>query len=203
MESTLAVSQDDHDKVYQLIMAGWGAQAVRTLAALSVAENLAAGPLSAGQIAERESSDLDMTYRVLRAGAALGLLEYDAATQMFSGTTALEVLQKDSPFCLKHYAQVANSDAFWLPGLRLPETVKRGENQVTEVLGCSVTRIWPAWSSTFPQSCSVWPNMRGDAVSRNGWREWRATSSSRCPPPTCTSSSSCCTTWTTGHAHES
>jgi hypothetical protein len=129
--------RDDHDRVFELIMAGWGSQAVRTLAALSVAEHLAAGPLSAADIAARESSDADMTYRVLRAGVALGLLEYDAEAALFAGTAMLSVLHEDSPVCLKHYAQAAISDAFWLPALRLPETVMRGENYVTEMLGSS------------------------------------------------------------------
>jgi hypothetical protein len=49
----------------------------------------------------------------------------------------LRVLHKDSPLCLKHYAQAAISDAFWLPALRLPEAVMRGQNYVTEMLGSS------------------------------------------------------------------
>jgi SAM-dependent methyltransferase len=137
MQSQISNSQANFDMVYQLIMAGWGAQAVRTLASLSVAEQLASGPASAEQIAERASSDPDMTYRVLRAGAALGLLQYDATHKVFAGTPMLEVLHKDSPFCLKHYALAGLSATFWLPALRLPETVIRGQNYATEVLGCS------------------------------------------------------------------
>ena len=131
-------SQDDHDKVFEMILAGWATQAVRTLAALSVAEHLAAGPLTAHQIAERESSDPDMTYRVLRAGAAMGLLEYDADAAVFSGTRMLQVLHKDSPVSLKHFAQSAPAETYWWPLVHMPETVARGKNYVTEVLGGSV-----------------------------------------------------------------
>lgn len=130
-------SMDDHDKVFELIMAGVGSQAVRTMAAMSVAEHLADGPLSAGQVAERESSDPGMTYRVLRAGVALGLLEYDPDAGLFSGTTTLGVLHKDAPACLKHYALAGISDAFWLPLVRMPDTVARGGNYVQEMLGSS------------------------------------------------------------------
>jgi len=132
------MSQDDHDKIFEMILAGWATQAVRTLAALSVAEHLEAGPLSAHQIAGRESSDPDMTYRVLRAGAAMGLLEYDADAAVFSGTRMLRVLHKDSPVSLKHFAQSAPAETYWLPLVHMPETVARGENYVTEVLGGSV-----------------------------------------------------------------
>ena len=50
-------AREDHDKMFQLIMAAWGSQVIRTLAVLSVAEHLEAEPLTAKQIAERESSD--------------------------------------------------------------------------------------------------------------------------------------------------
>ena len=137
MHSEISASQTDHDRVYNLIMAGWAAQTVRTLASLSVAEHVSSGPLSAAQIAELASSNPDMTYRVLRAGAALGLLTYDADEAEFSGTPALQVLHKDSPLCLKHYAMATLSDTYWLPTLRMPETVARGRNHVVEVLGCT------------------------------------------------------------------
>ncbi|GBG38742.1 methyltransferase [Mycobacterium montefiorense] len=130
-------SQADFDTVYQQILAGWGAQTVRTLACLSVAEALASGPLSAEEIAERASSDPDMTYRLLRAGAALGFLRYDETDKEFSGTPMLQVLHEDSQYCLKHYAMAGLSAAFWLPALQLPDTVIRGENFVSDVLGCS------------------------------------------------------------------
>src|SRR2546429_5283091 len=90
-------AQAHHDKMFQLIMAAWGSQAIRTLASLSVAEHLESEALTAQQIAGRESSDPAMTYRVLRAGVALGVLEYDAATQAFSSTPMLQVLHEDSP----------------------------------------------------------------------------------------------------------
>jgi O-methyltransferase domain len=133
-----SVGLDEHDGVYRLIMAGWGAQVVRTLAEMDVAEHLEPGPLAADQIAERASSDPDMTYRVLRAGAALGLLDYDQATGKFSGNSRLNILHEKSPLTLKHYARAAAGPAFWLPALRLSDTVRRGHNYVEETLGANV-----------------------------------------------------------------
>ena len=138
MRSTTSAAQEEYDELYRLIMAGWGSQAVRTLASLSVAEHLDGGSLTAEQIAERACSDPSMTYRVLRAGVALGLLEYDNVTKAFSGTSRLEILHADSPFTLKHYAQAAPGPAFWLPALRLPDTVRRGSNYAEETLGGNV-----------------------------------------------------------------
>jgi hypothetical protein len=144
MRSATSAAQQDHDEVYRLIMAGWGSQVVRTLASLSVAEHLDGGSLTAEQIAQRASSDAHMTYRVLRAGVTLGLLEYDNATRAFTGTSRLEILHPDSPFTLKHYAQASPGPAFWLPALRLPDTIRRGSNYVEEALG---TSVWEFFAS--------------------------------------------------------
>jgi hypothetical protein len=79
-----------------------------------------------------------LTYRLLRAGAALGFLEYSADTEQFTGTSLLDVLRKDAPLSLKYYAQSAPGPAFWLPNLFMPETVKRGATCVVEALGSTV-----------------------------------------------------------------
>jgi ubiquinone/menaquinone biosynthesis C-methylase UbiE len=111
---------------------------VRTLATLSVAEELQEGSLTADQLAERVSSEPDMTFRVLRAAVALGLLTYHDADRTFAGTPRLETLCGDSAFTLKNYALTAGGPSFWLPAQYLPQTVRRGENYVEEVLGGDV-----------------------------------------------------------------
>ncbi len=137
MEQSNAATREEHDAVYRLIMAGWGTQVTRTLASLSVAEHFGAGPLSAGQVADRVSSDPDMTFRLLRAATAMGFLTYEPDTSQFSGTAMLDVLRGDSAFSLKHYAQAGPSEAFWLPSLRLTDTVLHGRNHAEDVLGCT------------------------------------------------------------------
>jgi hypothetical protein len=133
-----------HDHVFRLIMAAWGSQTVRAIAALSVAEHLGSGRLTADEIARRESSDPAMTYRLLRAGVALGLLTHDAATGTFAGTSALTVLHEESPMSLKHYAQAAIGPAFWATAAHLPETVRRGHNQTRAVLGSDLFTYFAA-----------------------------------------------------------
>jgi hypothetical protein len=130
-------AREDHDSVYRLIMAGWGSQVVRTLAAFSIAEHLAAAPLTSAEIAERLSSDPGMTYRLMRAATALGLLAYEPGTGRFTGTPMLDVLHGDSPLSLKHYAQTVGSDVFWLPSMRLQDAVQQGRNYAEEALGCT------------------------------------------------------------------
>jgi SAM-dependent methyltransferase len=137
MEPTNTATREEHEAVYRLIMAGWGTQVTRTLAFLSVAEHFEAGPLTARQIADRLSSDPDMTFRLLRAATAMGYLAFDPDTSQFSGTAMLDVLRGDSALSLKHYALTAASEVFWLPSLRLTDTVLQGRNHAEEVLGCT------------------------------------------------------------------
>jgi hypothetical protein len=136
-EKTLT-DHDEHDEVYRLIMAGWGSQVIGALSALSVAEHLAGHSLTAHQIAERACTDPDGTFRVLRAGVALGFLDYESSTKTFTGTEKLAILHVDCPFTLKHYAQTVTGRAFWLPAMRLTETVRRGGNYAEETLGGDV-----------------------------------------------------------------
>lgn len=127
--------EKDVSKVYNLILAGFGSQAVRALALLSVAEHLADGPLTADEIAERESTDVAATYRLLRAAAALELLDQDADTGAFRSTPALEVLHADHESSLKYFARSAASPLFWLPALRLPDALRDGQPQTVAALG--------------------------------------------------------------------
>ena len=133
-----ASTRDDHDKVFQMIMASLGSQVVRTLALMSVAEHLHGAALTAEEIAVRESSDPALTYRLLRAGAALGFLEYHADTGQFTGTSLLGVLREDSPLSLKYYAQAAAGPAFWLTNMLMPQAVMEGSTRVVDALGSSV-----------------------------------------------------------------
>jgi hypothetical protein len=128
-------SPSDHSRLFEMIMGSIQTQAVRTLASMSVAEHLADGPLGADEIAKRASTDPRMTYRLLRAGVAFGLLTYDEDTSTFAGTPMLGLLHQDAPVTLKHYAIGAPSRGFWLPALHFPETVASGANHVEEALG--------------------------------------------------------------------
>lgn len=133
-----AAGYDEHDELAILILAGYGAQVVRSFANLSIAEHLADGPLTAKQLAGHASSDPDMTYRLLRAGVSLGLLEYDRTTEAFAPTSRLGILHQDSPFTLKHFAQAAAGPAFWQTSIRLADSVRRGRNYVEETLGADL-----------------------------------------------------------------
>jgi O-methyltransferase domain/Dimerisation domain len=131
-------SMTEWEQMYDLIMAGWASQAVRALAALSVAEHLSAGPLTADQLAERESCDATAMYRLLRAATSLDLVRYDDDDQTFNGTPLLAALDGRSPVSLKNYAQAAIGPAFWLPAANLIDAVRQGTPQARDALGTEV-----------------------------------------------------------------
>lgn len=130
--------QDYFGEVYRLIMAAWGSQAIRCLAALSIAEHLDTEALSAQEIAARERVDHRTLYRLLRAGAAMGWLAYDGRNQTFSTTPMLRILHGEAPASLKHYAQATLGPTCWLPAGHAPDAIALGRNQAEEALGTSV-----------------------------------------------------------------
>jgi hypothetical protein len=100
-----------------------------------VAEHLEEGPLGVEQLANRQSVDSAMLYRLLRVGVAMDLLDYDNESQTFSTTPMLRVLHEDAPESLKHYAQALTGPAFWLTAERTPQAIAVGKNQSVDVLG--------------------------------------------------------------------
>jgi len=109
-------------------------QAIRALVELSVADHLAEGPLTAAEIAQREGSALDSTYRLMRAGVAIGLLTIDD-DERFHSTALLGTVRKDNPRSLRGFALGLTNAAHWLPWGRFVTTVRTGRNQTEEVLG--------------------------------------------------------------------
>ena len=78
-----------------MITGFWVSQLVRAVAELNLAEHLADGSLSAAELAEREGSEPDSTFRLLRAAAALGLLIRDEHHR-FHSTPLLATLRRDA-----------------------------------------------------------------------------------------------------------
>ena len=81
----------------------WISQALRAFAELSIADHLAEGPLTAAEIAQREGSAPETTYRLMRAGVPLGLLTMHP-DKRFQATALLDTLRKDAPGSLRNLA---------------------------------------------------------------------------------------------------
>lgn len=123
--------------MFEIITSYWRTQIVRAFADLSVPDRLAAGPLTAAQVAELADSDLSATYRLLRAGASLGLLSYEGEGR-FANTALGEVLRADVPGSMRKMAMVHGAHAFWRCWEHLPTAVRTGAAQTDLALGMSV-----------------------------------------------------------------
>ncbi|MFC0112035.1 methyltransferase [Kibdelosporangium aridum] len=107
-----------------------------TFADLNVAEHLAAGPLTAADIAVKEAADPGYTFRLLRAGVTLGLVTY--ADGRFASTSLLGTLRADAPNSLRHLAQAWTAPGHWGPWAALTDAVRAGASQAEAVLGCGI-----------------------------------------------------------------
>src|SRR5690242_20747069 len=65
----------------------WSCWTVSAIADLSIADHLAAGSLTAAEVASRANSDPDTTLRLMRAGVAVGLLTQETDSRF--GSTPL------------------------------------------------------------------------------------------------------------------
>jgi hypothetical protein len=117
-----------------MITGNWVSQIVRAAADLSLADHVAQGPITAEEVAERESSDPRTTYRLMRACASLGLLTY-VGERRFGGTGLSELLRTDAPVSLREMALTLGAHGHWQCWGLFPEAVRRGETQMPAALG--------------------------------------------------------------------
>jgi ubiquinone/menaquinone biosynthesis C-methylase UbiE len=82
------------EHINQLICGYWKSQCLYVAAKLGIADLLANGPLSVGQLAERTGMHAPSLYRVLRALASLGVFSEERAKR-FRLTPAAEILRSD------------------------------------------------------------------------------------------------------------
>jgi hypothetical protein len=108
---------DAYDEMMEMILGFWVSQTIRTIADWSLADHLAAGALTAGEIARREGSAVETTVRLLRAGVGLGLMTVSADGR-FHATERLATLRTDAPGSLRPIALSFIDPEFWMQSLR-------------------------------------------------------------------------------------
>ncbi|PWG12178.1 methyltransferase [Streptomyces sp. V2] len=124
-------------QVLQIITAGWLAQAVSATAELGVADTLADGPRTVAEIAAATDTHAPSLYRLLRAGADIGLFtEHD--DKVFELTPLGDTLRTDSPASLRNFAIWTGLPAERYAWAGLADAVRTGHTAFPEVLGKSV-----------------------------------------------------------------
>ena len=132
----------------------WISQIVHALAAFSVADRLAQGPLAADDLARLASANPDAMFRLLRAAASLGIVAHNAKGQ-FESTAMLATLRRDAPASLRGFALSAPAPGHWLPWGRFVEAVRTGERQTVPALGEEIFDYYaktPGESEAFTQA---------------------------------------------------
>jgi len=148
---------DDYERMMRMIRGFHLTQVIGAVATYSIADELAKGPASAAQIAERRSINPDATARLLRTCTALGLMTSDGHGR-FKATPLLDTLRSDTPQSLRAVAISLSSTPFWLTWGRFADAMKTGTKQSVAALG---EEIWEYFSSHPDEAEMMARAMRG------------------------------------------
>ncbi|AQZ65180.1 O-methyltransferase [[Actinomadura] parvosata subsp. kistnae] len=100
------------EHVHRLLSGFWHSQIIFVLARLRVADELAAGPRSAHDVAAAVGADPGALLRVLRAAATLGLMA-ETEPDHYRMTEAGACLRSDSPTAIRELAVAYGSPTVW------------------------------------------------------------------------------------------
>jgi hypothetical protein len=119
--------------VLRLLTGGWVARAVEVVATLGVADELAAGPLPAADLAARTGTDADALDRLLRALMPAGL--FTVSGDRYALTPAGDCLRSDVPGSVRPYAVMLGSEEIQRSWQGLGRTVRTGDTAFDAVYG--------------------------------------------------------------------
>ncbi len=124
---------DVHQQVMDMILGFWASQTLRAIADFSVADHLAAGGLTAAEVAAREGTAVDITYRLMRAGVGLGLMTTDADGRFYD-TERLATLRKDAPRSLRALTLSFTDPGQWRQWEGFVESLRYGHRESSSAL---------------------------------------------------------------------
>jgi SAM-dependent methyltransferase len=133
-ESVSGPSEDAHPRMFDMLFGFTVSQIVRVAVELSLAEHLADGPLTADEVAGREGSAPDTTFRLMRGCVAIGLLTVDPDGR-FRETPLLNTLHRNTPRSMRDLALTVTNRAYWLPWTTFGASVRLGHSQAHDALG--------------------------------------------------------------------
>ena len=122
----------------QLLMGYRATQAIHVAASLGIPDLLADGPRQSDDLAREAGADPDALYRLLRALAAIGVLEEDDERR-FALTPLGEPLRTDVPGSLHGWALLDRSAEYWRSWGNLEHSIRTGENSFRALHG---TDVW-------------------------------------------------------------
>lgn len=142
-----------NDLLRRKIMGYLVSQAIMAVTQLDVADHLAAGPVSADQLAARVGADPGALYRFLRVLAAEGLF-VENADGTFALTELGSLLRSDIPGSLRHFVTLMGGEAY-LAWSAAAHSLRTGQPAFEAVHGKPMfewLRDNPAASATFNEA---------------------------------------------------
>src|SRR5689334_17771908 len=120
-----------------------GSQALLVATELGIADHLAAGPLSAAELAMRTATDAGALQRLMRALCALGVFT-EQASGCFAHNSVSGLLRSDVEGSFNAVVQFAASPARWRCWASLGDTIRTGEGATERVLGAQLFDYYAA-----------------------------------------------------------
>jgi hypothetical protein len=129
--------KNEFDRMRQQLNGFMRTQIIGAAATLSLADHFASAPHSVDDIASMTGLDRGITFRLLRALAAIGLIASDDEG-VFRSLPPLETLHSTAPGSLRDLAMVFATPAQYLPWGYFFQSIKTGLPQATTALGSHI-----------------------------------------------------------------
>src|SRR5262245_45335788 len=121
----------------KLLMGFRVSQAIHVAAALGLADLLASGPRTSGELAEATDTHPQALYRLMRALASAGIFR-ECDHRRFELTAIGELLRNDVAGTQEPMAQLVGRSSYWQAWGDLQHTVRSGETAFNHVHGADV-----------------------------------------------------------------
>jgi hypothetical protein len=136
MTMSLSPTGEDFGQMLGMLTGFFTTQIIGAISTYSIADHLAKGSATADEIAAWEGIDPEATFRLLRAGASLGLVSYDGTR--FTATRLLGTLQRDVAGSLNSIAIALASPGHWQPWGKFATALRKNAPQTFSALGASI-----------------------------------------------------------------
>ncbi|MFJ5830012.1 methyltransferase [Streptomyces sp. NPDC093089] len=153
-EKTEVRDQSDSYALLNLIQGAVITQALSVAAKLGVADVLADGPLSAGDIAGRVGADAKATHRILRALAGHGVFAVGSDGR-YENTPLSDKLREDAPDSMRGFAVLMSHPLLHEEWGHLATTVETGEPNLPKLRGMGALDFFhatPEYANVFFQA---------------------------------------------------
>ncbi|MEU1301489.1 methyltransferase [Streptomyces shenzhenensis] len=127
----------DAAAIFDLLIGLVRAQVLRGIAALHIADHLSDGAMMAEEVAKREGSHPQATYRLMRAASSIGLLSYEG-DRRFSLTGRGRLLRSGVPGSMRSLVLAQTGQALWQSWAHFSEAVRAGGAQTKKALGMEI-----------------------------------------------------------------